>query len=371
MKLSRAQLIASVAAYVAAANISVDTFAATANNSVGLLDTVSKIFTLQSNYVDKLEMFNAEDLSYGKTVEEWKSDLKLAEDYDNTGAGALSPHRGTYRPVSFSFTLGRKKIPQTIDYNDVERAVHNAEQFAEIIADKYKVITDSEVVYKYAIKRQALGLLIGRCVYNMDATNATSWTDANHTNIGGLYKYGSPVVVGTLVKAYTAGDASSFDDAIAKGFIIVNQLTEEVPVPVDTTTGEDFIKALKKDVEISEDMSEGHSLNQNTLGVSPAGLVLIIKQGVMPVIETDVLAGAFHEDRVATPVEIIRVPDFGSYTGKAYALLMDKRGMKLFNTYRAVRENVNGDGDWLNLFAHFEYTCHISKNTFVKAYLDD
>ena len=371
MKLSKPQLVASVASYVANAKISVDTYSATYANTVGLLDTVSKIFTLQTNYVDKLEAFNGEDLSYGKTVEEWKSDLILAEDYDATGANALSPHRGTYRPVSFSFTLGRKKIPQTIDNNDIERAVHNAEQFAEIIADKYKVMTDSEVVYKYAMKRQALGLLIGRCAYAMDASNATSWTDANHTNINGLYKYGSPAVVATLVKKYTAGDASSFDDAIAKGFLIVNALTEEIPVPVDTSTGEAFIEALKKDVEIASDISEGHSLNGNTLGASPAGLVLIIKQGIMPVIETQVMAGAFHQNEVASPVDIIRVPDFGNYSGKAYAVLMDKRGMRLFNTYRAVRENLNGDGDFLNLFFHTENTVHISKNTFVKAYLDD
>ena len=369
MKLSKAQLIASVASYVAAAKISVDTFSATYNNTVGLLDTVSKIFTLQTNIVDKLAMFDAEDLTYGKTVEEWKSDLKLAEDYDSTGANAMAPHRGSYRPVSFSFTLGRKLIPQTIDYDDVERAVHNAEQFAEIIADKYKVITDSEIAYRYAMKRQALGLLIGRCAYNMDPTNATSWTDANHTNIGGLYKYGTPAVVATLVKKYTAGDASSFDDAIAKGFLIKNALTTELAKPVDTSTGEAFIEQVKADVEISEDMSEGHSLNANTLGVSPAGLVLIVKQGVMPNLEVNTLAGAFHEDKVAMPVEVIRVPDFGNDSSNCYALLMDKRGLKLFNTYRAVRENLNGEGDFLNVFAHFEFTCHVSKNTFVKAYL--
>ena len=47
---------------------------------------------------------------------------------------------------------------------------------------------------------------------------------------------------------------------------------------------------------------------------------------------------------------------------------MDARGIKLHNTYRAVRENLNGDGDWLNLFFHVEYPCHVSRNTFVKVY---
>ena len=369
MKLSKAQLINAVATYVAGAKISVDSFSATYNNTVGLLDTVSKIFTLQSNYVDKLAMFDGEFLSYGKTVEEWKSDLKLAEDYDDTGANALSPHRGTYRPVSFSFTLGRKKIPQTIDYDDVERCVHNAEQFAEIIADKYKVITDSEITYRYAMKRQALGLLVGRCVYAMTASNATLWTaNADHTNISGLYKDSNNVVY-TLVRKYTANAEADVAGAIASGYLIKNELAEEIAQPVDTSTGEAFIEQLKKDVEISEDISEGHSLNANTLGVSPAGLVLIVKQGIMPVLETQVLAGAFHTDKVAVPVEIVRVPDFGNDATGCYAILMDKRGMRLFNSYRAVRENLNGDGDFLNVFAHFEFTAHISKNTFVKAYL--
>ena len=369
MKLSKAQLTASVASYVDGAKISLDSFSATYNNTVGLLDTVSKIFTLQSNYVDKLAMFDGEFLSYGKTVEEWKSDLKLAEDYDPTGANALAPHRGTYRPVSFSFTLGRKKIPQTIDNNDIERAVHNAEQFAEIIADKYKVITDSETVYRYAMKRQALGLLIGRCVYAMTASNATLFTaNANHTNINGLYKDSNNVVY-TLVKKYTANAEANVAGAIASGYLIKNELSQEIAQPVDTSTGEAFIEQLKKDVEISEDMSEGHSLNANTLGISPAGLVLVVKQGIMPNLEVNTFSGAFHENQVASPVEIVRVPDFGNDATGCYAVLMDKRGIRLFNSYRAVRENVNGDGDWLNLFAHFEFTAHISRNTFVKAYL--
>ena len=121
MKLSYAQLKSVIVSYVDDNKISVDTFAETRNNTVGLLDTIGKIFTIPSNFVDKLAIFNAEFLSYGKTIEEWKADLILPEDFDGSGSGALAPHRSTYRPVDFSFTLGRKKIPQTIDNNDVER----------------------------------------------------------------------------------------------------------------------------------------------------------------------------------------------------------------------------------------------------------
>lgn len=369
MKLSLVQLRSAIATYVAENKISVDTFSVTRDNTVGLLDAIGKIYTIPSNYVDKLEMFNGEDLSFGKTIEEWKSDLILVEDFDASGAGALSPHVSTYRPVSFSFTLGRKKIPQTIRNNDIERAVHNEGQFVDIIADKYKAMTDSEVVFKYQMKRQALGVLCARCEAEMDASTATAWTDANH-DVGGIYKNG---VDGTatyiLVKPYSAGDASNFANAVEKGFLIELDLVTELAKPVDTSTGEAFVKQVKNDVEKASDVSEGHSLNGNTLGVTPTeGLVLILSQGIASVIDVDVLAGAFHTDKVALPAKQVVIRDFGNADGDIYAILMDARGMRLHNTYRAVRENVNGDGDFLNLFAHSEWTAHVSRNTFVKVY---
>ena len=136
MKLSIKQLTSILSTYVTENKISNASFSETRDNTVGLLDTIGKIFTIVTNYVDKLEMFDGEDLSFGKTVEEWASDLILPEDYDPTGANALSPHFSTYRPVYFSYTLGRKKIPQTIKNNDIERAVHNEGEFVKIIESK-------------------------------------------------------------------------------------------------------------------------------------------------------------------------------------------------------------------------------------------
>lgn len=369
MKLSLAQLKSVIATYVNEQKISVESFVETRNNTVGLLDTIGKIYNNPQEYNDKLAVFNGEDLSFGKTIEEWASDLILVEDYDAQGQGALAPHRSTYRPVSFSYTQGRKKIPQTIDYNDIERAVHNAGQFADIIANKYKVITDSETLFIYGLKRQALGVLIARCLAQMDASDATAWTDVNHTTLNAIFKASADATdTYILVKKYTQGDASNFNDAVAKGFLIKNELVTELAKPVNTATGEAFIKQLKNDVEVASDVSEGHSLNGNTLGVSGAGYVLVMLQGIKSVIDVDVLAGAFHTDKVSYPAEEIVIKDFGNDNSGAYAILMDRRGMRCHNTYRAVRENQNGDGDFLNLFAHSEWTIHVSRNTFVKVY---
>ena len=158
-------------------------------------------------------------------------------------------------------------------------------------------------------------------------------------------------------------------DAIDGGYIIAYDLVSTLAKPVDTSTGEAFIKQLKADVEVASDYSEGHSLNLNTLGATPEnGLVLVLKQGIMPSIEVDVQAGAFNGEKVALPTQIKVVPNLGSANAKVWGVLIDARGLKLHNTYRAVRENINGKGDFLNMFFHTENTCFVSRNVFVKVY---
>lgn len=364
MILTLAQLKTAVATYVKENNISVDDFQVTKNNVVGLLDAIGKIYHIPSNYVDKLEFFDGEELSFGKTIEEWKSDLKLMEDYVESGSGALSRFPVTYRPVAFSFTLGRKYVPVTIENNDVERAVHNEGQFTEIIADKYKVMEDSAKVYRYAMKRQALGVLIARCIAAMDTSSATTFAASGSYDVNDIVTDGTDTYI--VFRAYS-NSAASLAAAVAAGYLVKMQLVSEIAKPTDTTTGEAFITEVKKDVEIASDNSQGHSLNGNCLGVAEA-LKLILLQGIRPVLDVAVEAGAFHEDKVAVPADITSIPDFGNDDSGAYALLIDSRGVRMHLTYSAVRENFNGLGDFLNLFFHVEYTAHVSRNTFVKVY---
>lgn len=375
MKLSIAQLTSTLTQYVSENKVSLATFNATRENTVGLLDTIGKIFTITTNFVDKLAMFDGEDLSNGKIVEEWASDLILPQDYDPTGADALAPHDSTYRPVYFSYTLGRKYIPQTIRNNDIERAVHNEEQFVSIVADKTKKMYDSEIMLKYGIKREVFGVLAAMCMSCMnssdaDATYATLSTtiNQNHAVNDHLYCTGNTTNYG-VVKAIKSSDNLTVQGAIDGGYIIAYDLVSTLAKPVDTPTGEAFIKQLKTDVEIASDYSEGHSLNLNTLGATNQdGLVLVLKQGIMPSIEVDVQAGAFHGDKVAIPTKVVVVPNLGSVDAKVWGVLIDARGMKLHNTYRAVRENVNGKGDFLNMYFHTENTAFVSRNVFVKVY---
>ena len=375
-KLSIVQLSSILASYVDENKISVDSFSETRANTVGLLDKIGKIFTITTNFVDKLAMFDGEDLSFGKIVEEWASDLILPVDYDPTGANALAPYDSTYRPVFYSYTVGRKYIPQTIINNDIERAVHNEGQFISIIEDKTKKMYDSETMLKYGIKREALGVLAEICVDQMDASNADVTLATEGASISGAHSVNELFAVTAtskqyiLVKPIASGAGLTGTTAIAGGYLIALDLVKEIAQPADTSTGEAFVEQLKKDVEIASDYSEGHSLNGNTLGATPEnGLILVVKQGVMPNLEVYTQAGAFNGEKVALPTRVVVVPDFGSADSKIYSVLLDERGVRLHNTYRAVRENPNGLGDFLNLFFHTENTAFVSRNSFVRVYM--
>lgn len=365
MRLTIPELKTVISEYVTEERVANTTFNVTRNNTAELIDKIAKIYTIDNPFYDKLAIFDGEELSFGKTVEEWYQNLVLPVDYDENGEGALAPTYPSYVPPTYSYTIGKKVIPITIRNNDLERAVHFIEQFRELIDTQTKRMYDSLALYKYGVKKQMLSVLISLCETAM--SSATNFTAGQTYSVLTVLKDSSSNRRAVVVRAYSPNDTSSFDDAVTKGFLVVLDLITTVPVPVDATTGENFIEAVKKDIETASFANEGHSLNGNTIG-SEVGLVLLVKKGVIPSLEVKTIAGAFHENMLAVPAEVVVVDDFGDYAGNAYAVLMDRRGMRLHNTYQAVRENFNGKGDFLNLFLHTENTPHISRNTFVKVY---
>lgn len=369
-KLSLEQLKSYVSSVVTAAKISNGTFSVTRNNVVALVDKIGKIVTLDTAYqIDKLARFDGEYLSFGKTIEEYQADLIMVQDYDPDGANALAPHVSTFRPNFYSYTLGKKVIKQTIRNNDLERAVHFIEQFNEIVSLMVKRMSDSMAAYRYQVKREMLGKFIDLVEACYDAT-ATTFVGSTAYNVGDVLKdSATPTAWGIVVTAITVADAyANWAAAVNSGKLIVYSMVTEIAKPVDATTGEAFIEEAKKCVEQAQDISEGNSINGNTLG-AVEGLVLIVKQGILPNLDVNTLAGAFHENRLILPDTIV-LRDFGSTSSKAYAVLMDSRAMRLHNTYRATRENLNGDGDFLNLFEHTEDTAWISRNAFIHVFVE-
>ena len=367
-KLSLPELKSYVNGVVTASKLSNSTFSVTRDNIVGLVDKIGKIITIDTAFaIDKLAEFDGEYLSYGKTIEEWQQDLIMPQNYDSTGANALAPHDPTYRPNFYSYSVGKKVIKTTLRNNDIERAVHFVEQFVEITSMQVKRLQDSMAAYRYQVKREMLGKFVGFVAhaYNADSDIATFVTATAYTEGTQLKKGTSPDVYGIVVKGVPASPAiADWATAVSGGYIIEYSLMTELAVPTDDSTGEAFIQSVKEVVEKAGDLSEGNSLNGNTLG-AVEGLTLFVTQGIMPVLDVKTLAGAFHLEKVALPSRVVVLRDFGNASSDYYAVLMDSRAMRLHNSYRATRENMNGDGDFLNLFEHTEDTAWISRNAFI------
>lgn len=312
-KLTLSELQTFVTNYVTASK-QAGTWTETKANLYKLIDKVGKQITLDGIVADKLPEFDGEDLPLGKTIEEYFADFILPEDYSDS-ADPMARHNITTEDPSYSYTLGRKVLKVSVPYDDVERAAISTQDAANMTSKITERLYQSEALYKYNQKRQLLANMIA--------------------------------------KAEAAEHNAS--------------LVESIAIPVDTTTSEAFIKKIKEDVEVASDVTEGHSLVNTTIGAAPS-LVLYVKQGVMPTIEVDSLAGAFNQERLALPVTVKIIKDFGNDASGVYAMLIDPRGVKLHNGYRAVRTNENGDGDFVNFFLHSENTGFISKFTYVKCY---
>lgn len=308
-----AQIKTAVASYVAASK-QAGTWSASTNNLASLIDKIAKTITIDGLFADKLPQLDGEELPLGKTIEEYFEDLCVVDDYDDQ-EDPNAPHYPTYQDNSYNYTLGRKVVKTTLKYNEYERAFNSEAEFNTIVNMVIKRLYDTYAVFKYTVKKQMLANIIS--------------------------------------KARTASVAN---------------LVEVLPLPVDATTGEAFIESVKASVEEAQFVSEGHSLNQGATIGAAEGMLLIVKKGVKPALEVQVQAGAFQLDKLAVPAEIVVVDDFGNDATGAYAILMDRRMARLHPTYVAVREQLNGAGDFMNYFLHTENTAFISKNTYVKIY---
>lgn len=371
MLLTYSQLTQIVATYIADNKIAVDSpFQPTVDNIAGLVDKISKTFMLDGLYADKLAFMDGEDLPLGKTIEEYYEDLVAPTDYDSEGTNALAPNNPTYRKPSYSYTLGEKTFPTSERYNNLERACNSEAEYTDMVSKITKKLWDSFTAFKYSCKRNILADLASKAI--TEQTASTVYNNATEYEVNTCLKEsGDSEVRGIVVKKITSAVYATVNTwalAVSGGYIVPLNLVTSLAVPTDEATGEAFITDVKKDVEIASDLSEGHSLNGNALGVAEAGYVLIVKQGVMPDIDTKVMAGAFHMEKVAMPAEVVVIKDFGNDTNGVFAMLVDRRIARFHNGYRAVRNQINAKGDFMNYFLHTENTAFVSKNTFVKVY---
>lgn len=287
----------------------------TRDNFTGMLDKVGKQITLVGGFYDRLQSLNGDDLPLGKTIEEYFIDLTLPTSFTSAsvdGAKDLEPVLPEVGEVSYSYSLGRQYVKTTIPYDNFERAMNTTEGAANLATDIMNKLQNSYDMARYAIKKQLLG-------------NAAR-------------------------KAYEVG------------------LEGTLPEIVDATSGENWIKTVKVDIESAQFANE-NSLSKELIGGAPE-LVLYVKKGVIPALEVTTFAGAFNRGDLAVPARIEIVDDFGD-NENLIAILADSRAIKLHNGYNAVRSKENATGDFINFVRHYEVTGFISKYAFIKAYFEE
>lgn len=323
-KMTSSALKQAMVTYVDAAK-QAGAWSATTNNMLGALDKIGKTVSISGLYNDKLPELEGEGLPLGKTIEEYMIDLTLPEAFSNVtteGAKDVVPALPSVETVCYSYTLGREKIKTTVPYDNIERAFNSTEGAANAITDISIKLQNSYDLTRYYEKKQLLGNAISKCLA----------VKANNPDV------------------YTS---------IAK--------------PTDAQTGEAFVKAVKTCVEDAGFAHEG-GISKALIGAVPEGeMVLFVKKSIMPTLNVNVEAGAFHMDKVAVPARIVVVEDFGTITGGTaskdqYAFLVDIRGIKLHNGYNATRTSTNADGDFMNIVRHFEDTGFISKYTYMHVF---
>lgn len=298
----------SVAALVDATKQANPTYTPTYDDVTGMLDKIGKQVTLVNQFSDLLSVFDGEELPLGKNIEEYYMDLTMPEADDSSGDDENVPNRPTFENIMWSYPLAKQRFKTTRDIEYYNGALLTSEGLQNLIAGIESNLEASDSVYKYFAKKQ----LIGRYC----------------------------------------------DAIVASGH---SSLVTEAAKPVDTSTGEAFVKSIKLAARTMSFPKDNQTINQNLTQIEKSGLVLILDSSIEPVIDVDVLAGAFNQENLAYPVEIIYIDEFLDSNG-AYALMCDRRAIRLHPVRNFTLQGTKETSAFMNIVRHKQYTGFLSKN---------
>lgn len=286
---------------------SAETFAAVINDTTGLVEKCMDQICLNQLFTDKLPELDGDEKEFGAYVEEYGMGLLVPKaapslvDGQSYGVPYYAPAvQGTFH----SWKLPEYIVAGSTSYNKYKSSMKSPEAYASFVSSVLKQMIDSYNQARYEEKKELLG-----------------WAANN---------------------------------------VAVKQILAK---PVDTASGEAFIKAVKniaEDASFARDITVGEKTI--TLGAAE-GLTLYLNKGIMSSLEVDTLAGAFNKEDLAMPVTI-KVVDFGA-TGmganNAYGLIVDNRAIKLFPNRNTVGEDVNAYHDFVTVSRHVIDTPFVSK----------
>ena len=290
------------------------TFTPTVDDFTKTVCKIGEMKTLYLPHVDKLPEMNGDNLPFGETIEEFMVNDFLPETFTYVdGAPKKNAKRATFAEAVYSYALPEQLWELGVPRSQFQRVSLGQRSFTDLVSSTLMTLDSSANAWNYAAKRRLLG----------NAAKA----------------------------AVTAG------------------LVSTKAKPDNTTDGEAFIKAVKECVEIASDMNDSN-LAKHTAAAAPS-LTLYIKQGVIPSLEVDTMAGAFNKAELAIPAKVKTVLDFGEISGEdagVYAILVDDRAIKLHDDILMVTSDYDGRMNQDNFYRHQKQTGFISKYGYIHVF---
>ena len=286
---------------------SAENFTAVINDTTGLVEKCMDQICLNQLFTDKLPELDGDEKEFGAYVEEYGMGLLVPKaatslvDGQSYGVPYYAPAvQGTFH----SWKLPEYIVAGSTSYNKYKSSMKSPEAYASFVSSVLKQMIDSYNQARYEEKKELLG-----------------WAANN---------------------------------------VAVKQVLAK---PVDTVSGETFIKKVK-DIAEEASFARDITVGEKTITLGAAeGLTLYLNKGIMSSLEVDTLAGAFNKEDLAMPVTI-KVVDFGANgmgTNKAYGLIVDNRAIKLFPNRNTVGEDVNAYHDFVTVSRHVIDTPFVSK----------
>lgn len=234
-------------------------------------------------------------LSYGKDKETLWVNLIKAQNYDVNTAPEELFKRHKPEILSVYHTVNRTNVyPITIDYEIITRMFMSEQGFGEMMATLMSVQETSDEVDEFLLFK---GLI-----------------NANY---------------------------------------IEGKIDTVVVAPViDKQSANDLVVAIKNQSNIWKYPRTTYNYANVVQTCPKARQVLILNTNYKAIIDVEVLAVAFNEEKVAFDTVQIETDDFGSDSGDTIAMLVDERWFEVRDKLREVREVENPLGLYRNKFYH-------------------
>ena len=321
----------------------------------GLVNKIAATFTLEGDYTEEgLADLDGPEITNGNALEEYFRDFVEPSDFDETGANTLAPSYPHEAPVSYSVEQAKQTFKTTERMSGYSQSFNDAGEMAAYVAGIASRLYDSETLWKNQLKKELLGIVATD--HTLNPSNTYAAATASTLKIGEKVKDDAGNI---YIVRKSISNNTELASAIAEGQLVKLDLATTMAVPSDAATGEAFIKSVKDYVAKFMKPRSGYSLNGNIAGKGT--YKLYIKEGILPSIEVDTMAGAFNQNMLTFGVPVVEVTDFGA-NANVFAMLVDTRGIRVSNVEKLATSQLNGEGAFVNYYLHERPLAHWSPN---------